>query len=201
MNSRERVLNHLEGRTENKPRLPNDVAYWVIPGSVMAGEYPGAANEEEAWLKLRHFLACGVREFLDLTEEGEGIEPDRLVPYEKILFEEAAAMSQSVKYQRMPIRDQGTPDGSKQMTIILDSIERAVQAGRLVYIHCFGGVGRTGLVVACYLKRRGQTSEQAIRTLQLLRSRTAKADHRSPETPDQQSWIHSFSEPKRISAA
>jgi hypothetical protein len=187
--------------TKIEPRLPNDVAYWVIPGSVMAGEYPGAANEEEARLKLRHFLACGVRQFLDLTEEREGIEPDRLVPYNKILFEEAMAMSHSVKYQRMPIRDYGTPDGSKQMTSILDSIDRAVQAGRLAYLHCLGGVGRTGLVVACYLKRRGQTSEQAIRNLQLLRSRTTKADRRSPETPDQQLWVHSFSEPKHISPA
>ena len=58
-----------------EPPKPDPNTYWVIPGKLLAGEYPGARNPEEARSRLRKFLAAGIRHFIDLTEVGE------LTPY------------------------------------------------------------------------------------------------------------------------
>jgi len=50
------------------PPKPDPNTYWVVPGKVLAGEYPGARDSEEARRRLRRFLAAGLRHFIDLTE-------------------------------------------------------------------------------------------------------------------------------------
>ena len=41
--------------------------------------------------------------------------------------------------------------------------------GRKAYVHCWGGVGRTGIVAGCYLIEHGHyTGEAALAQLQLL---------------------------------
>lgn len=47
-----------------------------------------------------------------------------------------------------------------QMRAILDAIDRA--AGSIVYVHCWGGHGRTGTVAGCYLVRHGQDTRQSL---------------------------------------
>jgi hypothetical protein len=83
-------------------RDPN--TYWVVPGQLLAGEYPGDRDPEEARSRLRKFLAAGVRHFIDLTEAGE------LEPYAELLTEEADS---ETSYQRIPIRDVRRPDRSR----------------------------------------------------------------------------------------
>jgi protein-tyrosine phosphatase len=57
-------------------------------------------------------------------------------------------MSNAVaKYVRQSVRDAGVPQGREQMERILATIRDEVAAGRPVYIHCWGGIGRTGTVV------------------------------------------------------
>jgi hypothetical protein len=46
-------------------------SYWVEPGLFLAGRYAGAKDPEEARIKLRNLLKCGIEAFIDLTEEGE----------------------------------------------------------------------------------------------------------------------------------
>jgi hypothetical protein len=50
---------------------PDPNTYWVVAGKLLAGEYPGARDPEEARRRLRRFLAAGVRHFIDLTEVDE----------------------------------------------------------------------------------------------------------------------------------
>jgi hypothetical protein len=45
-----------------EPPKPDPDTYWVVPGQVLAGEYPGARDPEEAGKKLRRFLQVGVRQ-------------------------------------------------------------------------------------------------------------------------------------------
>jgi hypothetical protein len=51
--------------TQPPPR-PDPNTYWVVPGKLLAGEYPGAPDSEETRRRLRRFLAAGVRHFIDL---------------------------------------------------------------------------------------------------------------------------------------
>ena len=61
----------------------------------------------------------------------------------------------------MPIPDTGNPKPA-QVESILDTIDTAIAAGRRVYVHCWGGIGRTGTIVGCYLVRHGLTGDQAL---------------------------------------
>lgn len=153
-------------------------SYWVAPGRLCAGEYPGARTNAAARDKLRPFLKAGLTFFLDLTEERE------LRPYAALLQEEAAACGLRVEHRRMPIPDLGTPTPD-QVMYILDTIDAAIAAGQRVFVHCYGGIGRTGTIVGCYLVRHGLTGSQALAEIARLRLGTPDGWRTSPETPEQ----------------
>eukprot|EP00591_Stephanopyxis_turris_P000351 CAMPEP_0195523922 /NCGR_PEP_ID=MMETSP0794_2-20130614/23439_1 /TAXON_ID=515487 /ORGANISM="Stephanopyxis turris, Strain CCMP 815" /LENGTH=139 /DNA_ID=CAMNT_0040654027 /DNA_START=48 /DNA_END=464 /DNA_ORIENTATION=+ len=126
---------------KSQPQRPNKNTYWVKQ-NLMAGEYPGhSEGQDETRQKLRRYLDCGVTFFLDLTEEHE------TQGYDRILQEEALARGMKdseVEYRRVPIPDFGIPNEKKRMTSILDAIDDAANRNHIVYVHCRGGIGRTG---------------------------------------------------------
>ena len=71
----------------------------------------------------------------------------------------------------MPIHDVSTPTQA-QMARILDAIDAALAVGHAVYLHCYGGIGRTGTVVGCYLVRHGMDGEEALAEIARLRQGT-----------------------------
>lgn len=158
--------------------IPISDSYWVEPGRLLAGEYPGARSRQEARQKLAQFLGAGITFFVDLTVEGE------LKPYADLLAEEAAAAGVTVTHYRAPIPDLGTPTEA-QVAAILDRIDAGIAAGERVYVHCWGGIGRTGTIVGCYLVRHGLSGEQALTEIAHLRCKTPDAGRPSPETWEQ----------------
>ena len=125
--------------------IPN--SYWVIPGRLAAGEYPGGRRQGEASAKLRDLLDAGIDHFVDLTDTGE------LVPYGDIAELEARNMGIRISRARFPIYDGSIPQKPEDMTAILDNIDQAIAADHRVYVHCMGGIGRTGTVIGCWLVR------------------------------------------------
>ena len=170
------------------PPIPN--SYWVEPGRLLAGEYPGHLSSDEALGRIQRLLAAGVNTFIDLTEEGE------LPPYLTLLPTNA---STPIEHHRWPITDHGVPRSRQHMTQILDSIERAIDAGRCVYVHCHAGIGRTGTAVGCYLIRRGLSGDQALEHLQQLWQQCARSQRwpTVPETDDQYGFVRAWQEPVR----
>lgn len=162
---------------------PISESYWVIPGRLLAGEYPGSFDPETARCRLDAFLEAGFDTFIDLTQ------PYELEPYEQILRRQAAH-GLTADHLRFPIPDRGipTPDG---MSAILDAIDEALAAGKRVYVHCWGGVGRTGLTVGCYLRRHGRTGRAALDQLAKWWRHVPKRvlHSRSPETDEQVQFI------------
>lgn len=51
--------------------------YWVVPGKFLAGEYTGDVDETASRQKINALLAAGIRAFIDLTTEMDGLEPCR----------------------------------------------------------------------------------------------------------------------------
>jgi protein-tyrosine phosphatase len=162
-----------------RPDGPIPDSYWVDPGRLCAGEYPCARDPAEAAKKLRRICAAGIDTFIDLTEEGEY----GLAPYTEHL--------DGLHYKRLPIADLGVPT-DERMTAILDAIDQALSRGRTVYVHCYGGVGRTGTVVACHLIRRGASAESALAAIAEWRRETPDGGRMSPETREQLRFVQDW---------
>ena len=121
-------------------------AWWAVPGQVLAGEYPTTPDGGAA--KIQVLLDAGIRTFIDLTRAD-----DHLTPYAEILRDCGERRGLDVRHRPFPIQDQGVIglDGYRE---IVQLIEAEVAAGRVVFVHCWGGVGRTGTVIGCLLAER-----------------------------------------------
>ena len=177
-----RYLRHI--KTHDMKKLPITESYWIEEGRFIAGEYPGSYNPQLMRRRMDAFLEAGVNTFIDLTQ------PHELVPYEGILKEQAKIYEVDAAYYRFAIRDHGIPS-AELMTGILNLIDENIESGRCVYVHCWGGVGRTGTVVGCYLVRHGSTNEKALaRVDQMYKTRPANPYlSRSPETAEQIDFV------------
>jgi protein-tyrosine phosphatase len=72
-----------------------------------------------------------------------------------------------VRRIRRPIRDFCCPTAD-EMRETLDVLDRELEGGSRVYLHCRGGIGRTGIVTACYLMRHGATADDALARLRVV---------------------------------
>jgi hypothetical protein len=174
--------------------LPRPIpeSYWVIPDKLLAGEYPGHPDEELARQRLRAFLKAGFTAFIDLTAPGE------LWPYLPLLNEEARHHGLQIHYQRFPIVDYGLPS-SQDMRAIQQALDTALKDDHKTYLHCWGGVGRTGTAVGCYLVQQGLTGEQALAQLGAWWQAVPKhhLHPNSPETSQQVEFVLNWREKSR----
>ncbi len=164
-------------------------SYWVEENRFLAGEYPGSYDSETARRHMDAFLKAGINTFIDLTQ------PHELVQYDTILKEQARVYGVNASYHRFAIHDHTVPS-RETMIAILDTIDDALNSGRGVYVHCWGGVGRTGITVGCYLVRHGATNEQALALVnKLYRTRSSTFYYpTSPETLEQIEFVRNWSE-------
>lgn len=168
---------------------PIDNNYALPNGLGFAGQYPGDLEEAEARRKIRAILDAGVTLFIDLTEAGE------LMPYEALLREEATRKNVVVEHQRHPVRDQHAPGDNSVMRGILGALDEAARRRKVVYLHCWGGKGRTGTAVACHLVRRGHTADDALCQVQELARVMPRAKYaRIPENEEQCRFVRQWSE-------
>lgn len=158
-------------------KRPIQYCYWVSPGQLLAGEYPRDKNSESSIQKINALIQAGITAFIDLTQE-----QDKLLPYAGILDD--------ISYQRFPVQDVSVPESVEVTKAILDAIDLHISQGRTVYLHCWGGIGRTGTVVGCWLARHGAEGHAAYDRLQELWEHNPKSAHRkSPETLEQKQYI------------
>ena len=151
-------------------------------GIIYAGEYPGDKNEEVAKQKIEQMYHFGIRHFIDLTEEGE------LRPYNHLLPSDTT-------YTRFPIVDCGAPKSVESVQRLLLRIEELKKIEGYVYVHCWGGVGRTGTIVACYLSQNWEEPDlnHALEVLRRNFSEMPKSVYReTPETKEQMDFIEQF---------
>lgn len=123
----------------------------IEQGRLIAGRHPCAWGSENAPLEVRDLVGAGVTLFLDLTQSGE------LEPYASLVVPPA-------RYLNLPIRDFSVPtrDG---LVATLDEIDAELAAGGIVYVHCWAGCGRTGVVVGSWLVRHGADPNDALQRI------------------------------------
>ena len=109
---------------------PIENCYRAAPGKLLAGEYPRSLDDESSQAKVEALKRARVGLFIDLTEEGE------LRPY--------AQWAAPARHERFSI-----PRSIAQTAATFDAIDAHIDAGGTVYVHCWGGIGRTGVIVGC----------------------------------------------------
>jgi protein-tyrosine phosphatase len=144
----------------------------IVPGRLIAGLHPCAWGPEDAPEAVRELRAAGVTLFLDLTQAGE------LEPYAELVAPPA-------RHLRVPIRDLSVPTAD-ELVSILDAIDDELARGGIVYVHCWAGCGRTGVVVGCWLVRHGLGPHEALDRIAETRGRGC------PQTLEQRLFVLSW---------
>jgi ADP-ribosylglycohydrolase len=94
-----------------------------------------------------------------------------------------------------PITDVSVPDRRETAAAVLDAVDSALARGKGVYLHCWGGVGRTGTMVGCWLARHGLAGDAALAKLGELWGRCPKSGSRqAPETQPQRDYVTAWKE-------
>ena len=70
--------------------------------------------------------------------------------------------------KRLPIMDQ-LVSSHQEMKELIDYLEERLQKNEKIVLHCVGGLGRSGLVAASYLKYKGRNAEDAINSVRKVR--------------------------------
>jgi len=145
--------------------------HYSVADGFLAGAYPGSGADVEALER------AGVTVFVDLTHPSDPLD---------------AYASHLVRARRVaePIPDMGTPSDG-QLIRILDTVDVARADGSTVYVHCWGGVGRTGTVVGCWLMRHGLDRGDPVATIAALRASLPGA-RPSPETAAQAALVRGW---------
>ena len=165
---------------QNSGRVPPHPArsYWVVPGRFLVGGHPCGVSGSK---RLLEFLSAGIDTFISLQPAGERGKAD----YSRALYRAAATLHRRVHFLRRPIPDSDVCSPQK-MSAILNTIDRRLAAGHNIYLHCWAGLGRTGLVVGCWLVHHGMSGKAALRRLEILRRHDEELRNwSSPLTPQQ----------------
>lgn len=140
---------------------------WVIPDDLAGMSRPGSSFPIDQDME---FLAAeGIDLLVSLTEEP--------TPADEV---EAKGM----ELLHVPIQDFTAPT-MEQMELFVERAAAEIDGGGAVGVHCAGGHGRTGTMLAVYLVHTGMTAEEAIARVRELRPG-------SIETPSQEAAVHKY---------
>ena len=156
-------------------RGPISESNWVIPGHLLVGAFPASPNDEDTLNNLYSILMHGITSFVCLQEEyNPNVTPQQyknnigIRPYFKDLlhitskvesyrqvknipyFNPTIAKPEDVQFLHFPIKDCKIAHDSQVYLLCLE-LARRLMSGEKLYIHCWGGHGRTGTIVSILL--------------------------------------------------
>ncbi len=170
--------------------------YWVLDNVFLAGAYPGHSDPMDHRQRIKSLFDAGMRTFINLQEENEANNSGvPFVRYDNELRRLADEQDEPIAHLRFPIPDGGTTSADR-MRCILDAIDLSLTSDRPVYVHCFGGMGRTGTTVCCWLRRHGLVSADNVLGLltQLRQADVQRASWKAPENASQETFVLSWAD-------
>jgi atypical dual specificity phosphatase len=128
----------------------------------------GLLPDRGHWLEPNRLLGCAYprREtaLAALAQQGVSL----LINLHTRAHDPARLAQHSLTEIHLPVADFTAPS-PEQLERGVEAIEQAIAAGRVVAVHCGGGLGRTGTLLACYLTRRGLAPAAAIAYVRRVR--------------------------------
>jgi hypothetical protein len=168
--------------------------WWIEEGKVLGGSFPGDKEGETAAERVGRLLDFGVRSFVDLMEDGETHwrTGELFLPYDPVLRKLSKERKIETDREQFYVEDVRVPESPEHMRSILKRIGKGVDEGRLVYMHCLGGHGRTGTAAGCWLLDRGIAADgdEAVEIIRKARLHEERlCNHPSPETGEQRDFV------------
>jgi protein tyrosine/serine phosphatase len=180
--------------SDDRSSTPFPATYWVVPGTLLAGAYPGGRDEKTTAERMKALLDCGVRSVINLMSEEETFEHsagEHFVPYEDILEKLGEAQGLVVEIERYAIEDANTLT-EPAVQLVLDAIDAEIDGRNSpTFVHCSDGNARTGVVIGCYLARHGLANGKgALEKIRELRAGDPVfARKKSPETMTEEKFV------------
>lgn len=156
----------------NSSRLNLPTSNW-IDERIMVGSYPGHEDPNTHNIQLETLILAGVNNIICLQDYGEA---DQYRDYKESL------MSIGVVMYHIPIKDNNTLP-KEELQYIINKINEILEEkpNNIIYIHCKGGHGRTGLISTLYLKQKHNLSNHD--SLELWHSlHDSRSNHRVSKT-------------------
>jgi atypical dual specificity phosphatase len=129
---------------------------WVIKKKLAASGVPEHVNVLDKWLEI------GIRAVMVLIEPSEAAHLGGLGNYLKEL------QKRRFEFVNIPIRDFTAPT-LETCRQAVEWIDEKIHESLPVLVHCRGGLGRTGTIVACYLVYNGMSDIEAINYVRTIR--------------------------------
>jgi Protein-tyrosine phosphatase len=170
---------------------PTERCYWVVDDALLGGAYPSYPEPEKQGERVRALWRAGIRTFISLLEVSERSPSGaQLVDYlepVRTLSDESGEPGRCLQFQ---IEDVSIPT-AELMRTILDAIDVSLAANRPVYVHCMGGIGRTGTMMGCWLLRHRLANKATVLDViaRLRQADVARRDAASPETEKQRQMV------------
>lgn len=177
--------------TKTSLNKPFPRSYWVEEGKLLAGFYPGSKDWRTTLKNISGLVSCGIRCFVNLMEPGEiDYSGEYFEPYEPILNQVVEDTGLKLDYYSFPIKDVNIPS-VEQMRDIIQTLDHSIHTlNKPVYVHCRGGIGRTGIVVGCWLIHNQKAdSSNVIQLIEIMRKEDVAKHCKSPETPEQIEFV------------
>jgi atypical dual specificity phosphatase len=145
---------------------------WVLPGRLAGLSQPGLGGGRGGLAaELTELRALGVDCLVSLTGSASGFGP--------------ACAAAGLDWEYFPIAEFDVPADEPGFHRLVERLLARLARGQALAAHCWAGVGRTGLLLACLLGRLQQLpGEEAIRRLRLLRP--------ALETPEQERFVRGY---------
>jgi len=147
------------------------------PGKIALSARPRGGD----WLgdEVSNWKRAGVDSVLSLLESQE--ENDL-----RLQEESTEVRSRGLGFSSFPIPDRQVPSSEARLAQLLEKVDRTLSSGKNVLIHCRQGIGRSGLVAACLLVKKGMSPGTAIEKISSARGVAV------PETEEQREWIDHY---------
>ncbi|KAJ8599081.1 hypothetical protein CTAYLR_007617 [Chrysophaeum taylorii] len=181
---------------------PTDESNWVLPGRLMVGAFPGMPEDEENARMLTSILRMGVTTFVCLQREYDPRATEdqwrngsALRPYFGSAVDIAAQLDDEPKRQlsflHFGIEDCNVGEDAAVTKFAVDLAERLRATNEVVYLHCWGGHGRTGTIVCLLLHLLyGVDDRSALVRCQFVHdTRRIPIAVGSPQTPKQRDQV------------
>ncbi len=166
------------------------IPYWIDTGDLAKtasgallrmAVVPCPAGGKQLAMEVRRLREQGIDTLVSLLSAEE-------VRVLRLEAEERVCREAGVDYRWFPVTDHSIPESMEEFRVLVEQLQRDLRSGKGVGAHCYAGIGRSCMLLACLLCLEGLSAEEAFARLSVARGLQV------PDTWLQSEWVRHFAE-------